>query len=130
MKSRWWLGRIFAALLSVCLGSPAGSNHTFYGERMRSGDYRFGYVGQSVEVAPGQTGTRSSQFYVGPKDQKRLEQIAENLNLTVDYGFLWWIAVPLFYLTGCTRFPETGDWRLRLLTVVVKALLYPLSAAV
>ena len=109
---------------------PQDQTNTFYGERMRSGDYRFGYVGQSVEVAPGQTGTWSSQFYVGPKDQKRLEQIAENLNLTVDYGFLWWIAVPLFYLLDWL-YAFSGNWGLAiiLLTVVVKALLYPLSAA-
>ena len=83
-----------------------------------------------MSVAPGATGVWESQFYAGPKDQKRLEEIAPNLNLTIDYGFLWWIAIPLFALLDWMH-ELVGNWGLAiiLLTVVVKAVLYPLSAA-
>ena len=110
--------------------APQDQTNRFYGNRNNDGTYRFGYTGALQSVAPGETGIWSAQFYAGPKDQKRLEAIAENLNLTVDYGFLWWIAVPLFYLLDWLH-DLVGNWGVAiiLLTVIVKVLLYPLSAA-
>lgn len=67
---------------------------------------------------------------MGPKNQKRLDEIAEGLGLTVDYGFLWWLAQPLF--SGLTLFHSlVNNWgyAIILLTILVKMLLYPLSAA-
>ncbi len=110
--------------------APAEQTNRFSARRSNDGTYLFGFTGPLQEVAPGQTGRWQAQFYAGPKDQKRLEEIAENLNLTVDYGFLWWIAVPLFYLLDWL-YGLVGNWGVAiiLLTVVVKAVLYPLSAA-
>jgi len=48
----------------------------------------------------------------------------------VDYGFLWWLAQPLF--SGLTLFHSlVNNWgyAIILLTILVKMLLYPLSAA-
>jgi YidC/Oxa1 family membrane protein insertase len=81
-------------------------------------------------IAPGETKSIGASFYAGPKDQYRLEEIAAGLELTVDYGFLWWLAQPLFFmLTGIHSF--VGNWGLAIigLTIIVKTLLYPLSAA-
>jgi YidC/Oxa1 family membrane protein insertase len=67
---------------------------------------------------------------MGPKNQKRLDEIADGLGLTVDYGFLWWLAQPLF--SGLTLFHSlVNNWgyAIILLTILVKMLLYPLSAA-
>ena len=110
--------------------APQDQTNRFYGRALADGTYLFGFTGSLASVAPGQTGVWETQFYAGPKDQKRLEEIAENLNLTVDYGFLWWIAVPLFYLLDWL-YGLVGNWGLAiiLLTVIVKALLYPISAA-
>ena len=64
-----------------------------------NGDYNIiGFTGSPVEIAPGKQGTLSSTFYVGPKLQDHLEDTAENLALTVDYGWLWFLAKPLFWL--------------------------------
>ena len=110
--------------------APAEQTNRFYAQRLGDGTYAFGFTGPALEVSPGQKGQWTAQFYAGPKDQKRLEEISPNLNLTVDYGFLWWVAVPLFYLLDWLH-GLVGNWGLAiiLLTVVVKALLYPLSAA-
>ena len=110
--------------------APQEQTNRFYARKGRDSTYLFGFTGPLQEVAPGQTGEWKAQFYAGPKDQKRLEEIAENLNLTVDYGFLWWVAVPLFYLLDWLH-GLVGNWGVAiiLLTIVVKALLYPLSAA-
>jgi len=92
--------------------------------------YLFGLTTPPVIIAPGQTKTIGASFYAGPKDQYRLEEIATGLELTVDYGFLWWLAQPLFFmLTGIHSF--VGNWGLAIigLTIIVKSCLYPLSAA-
>ncbi|MEM7080204.1 MAG: membrane protein insertase YidC [Pseudomonadota bacterium] len=109
---------------------PADQVHDYDARRGRDGLYRFSYAAKSRAIQPGEVGEWHSQFYAGPKDQKRLEDISPNLNLTVDYGFLWWLAVPLFAILDWLH-GLVGNWGLAiiLLTVVVKAALYPLSAA-
>ncbi len=54
------------------------------------------YSSDAQTVLAGSSGKFSSTLYVGPKIQDDLAAVAENLNLTVDYGFLAIIAEPLF----------------------------------
>ena len=70
-----------------------------------------------------------ADFYAGPKDQVVLETIAPYLNLTVDYGFLWWIAIPLFKALSFFH-NMVGNWGVAiiLLTLLVKGLLAGFSA--
>ncbi|MCZ6503281.1 MAG: membrane protein insertase YidC [Gammaproteobacteria bacterium] len=92
--------------------------------------YLLGFTTPLVTVPPNSSRQIGARYYVGPKDQYRLEQIAEGLNLTVDYGFLWWLAQPLFYLlTVIHGFFNNWGVAIILLTVIVKVLLFPLSAA-
>ena len=88
-----------------------------------------GFTGSAVEIAPGQQGTLSSTFYVGPKLQDQLEATAENLALTVDYGWLWWLAKPLFWLLTMIQ-SVVINWGVAiiLIVVVVKAIFFKLSA--
>jgi YidC/Oxa1 family membrane protein insertase len=88
------------------------------------------YISPAVTVAPGTTGTVESRFYAGPKDQESLEAIAPGLELTVDYGWLWWIAQPLFaIMTFIHGYVGNWGWSIIFLTMFVKMLFYPLSAA-
>jgi YidC/Oxa1 family membrane protein insertase len=92
--------------------------------------YLFGYTSPLIEIAAGSKGTIGGQLYIGPKDQYRLEEISPGLNLTVDYGFLWWLSQPLFWLLTIMH-SWFANWGVAIimLTVIVKGLLYPLSAA-
>ncbi len=104
---------------------------TFQARKLKGRDiYIFGFVTQAVSVPAGSIGQLSALFYVGPKDQYRLREIAEGLDLTVDYGFLWWLAQPLFFLLNQLH-SVFANWGVAIifLTVIVKMLLYPLSAA-
>ena len=107
------------------------SGNTYRGRKLKDQDiYIFGLTTAPVTIEPGDTGTIGASFYAGPKDQYRLEEIATGLELTVDYGFLWWLAQPLFFmLTAIHSF--VGNWGLAIigLTIIVKSCLYPLSAA-
>ena len=108
----------------------AGETHTFTARKLPGRDiYLFGFTTPSWTVEPGKTYTEKASFYVGPKKQYRLKAISPGLNLTVDYGFLWWLAEPLFALLTFIH-SVVSNWGVSiiLLTIVVKALLYPLSA--
>jgi YidC/Oxa1 family membrane protein insertase len=108
---------------------PADEQNRFEASRSRDGNYLFRTIGQAKQVAPGQQGIWQAGFYAGPKDQIRLEQIAPHLNMTVDYGFLWWIAEPLFKFLNYFH-SVTGNWGIAiiLLTLLVKGALYWVSA--
>ncbi|TYL49326.1 membrane protein insertase YidC [Marinomonas sp. IMCC 4694] len=96
-----------------------------------NGDFNIiGFTGSPVEIAPGKQGTLSSTFYVGPKLQDHLQDTAENLELTVDYGWLWWLAKPLFWLlTLIQSFVINWGIAIILIVVCVKAIFFKLSAA-
>ena len=124
-----WIAMLQHYFISAWVANPKEENY-FYGQKREDGDYVVGFSGPAETVAPGTTAHLSSRFYAGPKDQGRLEAIAPNLNLTVDYGFLWWLAVPLFQLLKWLH-SVVGNWgfAIILLTLIVKLVLYPLSAA-
>ena len=124
-----WVAMLQHYFLSAWVGN-AGETNRIYGDPKRDGTYNIGFVSPAKQIEAGATGEWHSTFYVGPKDQERLAELADNLNLTVDYGFLWWMAVPLFKLLTFLQ-GIVGNWGVAiiLMTVVVKAVLYPLSAA-
>lgn len=124
-----WIAFLQHYFISAWVADPDQSNR-FFGKKNNTGQYVFGYISPAQAVAPGAQGQWHSRFYAGPKDQKRLEEISPNLNLTVDYGFLWWLAVPLFGFLSWLH-GVVGNWGLAimLLTFLVKLVLYPLSAA-
>ena len=102
----------------------------YNGRRLSDGNYAVGFVGPEIVVPPGQTAVASAHLYAGPKVQKYLEAAAPNLYLTVDYGLLWWLSVPLFYVLDAIH-SVVGNWGVAiiLLTLVVKVLLFPLASA-
>jgi YidC/Oxa1 family membrane protein insertase len=92
--------------------------------------YTLGFTSGVLTVAQGAKGQLGGSFYAGPKNQTTLAEISKGLDLTVDYGFLWFIAQPLFSaLTWIHSLVNNWGFAIILLTVCVKTLLYPLSAA-
>lgn len=91
--------------------------------------YTLGFTSPAVTVAAGEEGKLSAGFYVGPKDQYRLEELSPYLDLTVDYGFLWWIAKPLFWvLFKLHNLLGNWGWSIICLTILIKAAFFNLSA--
>jgi len=83
-----------------------------------------------VWIEPGETKNFSAKLYVGPKIQSDLEDLSEGLELTVDYGFLWWVGQPIFYLlTLFQSFTINWGFAIILVTIAIKTLLYPLARA-
>jgi YidC/Oxa1 family membrane protein insertase len=109
---------------------PAQDQAHTYNTRKAGGQYIVGYYDEAIVVAPGTQGETFTSVYLGPKDQDSLAEIAENLDLTIDYGWLWWVAQPLFWLLQM-MFAIAGNWgwAIILLTILVKLAFFPLSAA-
>lgn len=108
------------------------AEHSYEARKLPGQDvYIFGLTSPLWTVTSGAQDRQLIQYYVGPKDQYRLRDIATGLDLTIDYGFLWWMAQPLFYLLTNIQQYVASNWGLAimLLTLCVKAIMYPLSAA-
>ena len=94
------------------------------------GNYIIGFVGPQLNVAPGTSGETSARLYAGPKDQDTLEKLSPGLELTVDYGILWFIAQPIFWLLEIIhKVVGNWGWAIIFLTVIIKGIFFPLSAA-
>ena len=90
--------------------------------------YAIGLRSQNLLVPAGGSSEFSSQLFVGPKIVNRLEEIAPNLDLTVDYGVLTFLSKPLYWLLSWYH-GFVGNWGVAiiLLTLTVKAVFYKLS---
>ncbi|NTS76349.1 membrane protein insertase YidC [Catenovulum sp. SM1970] len=93
-----------------------------------TGDAIIRAKGPAIDIAPGATETISATLYAGPKDQDVLESLAKYLDLTVDYGMLWFISIPLFDLLKIL-YSFVGNWgfAIILITVIVKGAMYWLT---
>ncbi|MCX7553165.1 membrane protein insertase YidC [Marinicella sp. S1101] len=87
-------------------------------------------VTNNKAVNAGATTAFESTWYVGPKLQKELPQIAKGLDLTVDYGVFTAISKPLFWvLEKIHSVVGNWGWAIVLLTVLIKLLFFKLSEA-
>jgi YidC/Oxa1 family membrane protein insertase len=87
------------------------------------------FAGPTQRLEPGSEAELNATLYAGPKIQERLEDVAPYLELTVDFGWLWFLANPLFWLLDKIH-DVLGNWgwSIVVLTIFVKIVLFPLSA--
>ena len=123
-----WIAFIQHYYLSAWI--PDDSITQTYQTRVKNGVYLMGFISPATKVSPGTQESVSANLYLGPKIIERLENAAPKLDLTVDYGWLFFIAYPLFLLLDFL-YSLVLNWGLAiiLVTVCVKALFFKLSAA-
>jgi len=94
------------------------------------GNYIIGYTGPALNVPAGAEGQASTTLYAGPKIQKDLAALSPGLDKTVDYGILWFLAEPIFWLLEHIH-NLLGNWGFSIivLTLIIKLAFFPLSAA-
>jgi len=123
-----WLAFVQHYFVSAWLPAQ-GVARDYVTEKRQDGTYA-GRVLLPATVAPGTSTRLDAPLYVGPQEQSRLRAAAPGLDLVVDYGFLAIIAWPLFWLLE--KFHAlSGNWGVAiiLLTVLIKLVFFPLSAA-
>ncbi len=108
----------------------SGVPREFYARQMEKGLYSAGVIVPVGAIAPEARASVTVPLYAGPEEQEKLAKIAPGLELTIDYGWLTVIAVPLFWVLAWLNH-WAGNWGVAiiLLTVIIKLLFYPLSAA-
>ncbi|MBE2893886.1 membrane protein insertase YidC [Spirabiliibacterium falconis] len=89
-----------------------------------------GFRAPTMTVPAGSSQTVESKLWTGPKLQNQMEAVAPHLDLTVDYGWAWFISKPLFKLLQFIQ-SIVSNWGLAIIcvTIIVKAILYPLTKA-
>lgn len=102
----------------------------FYTNYTANQDAVIGLKAPALLIDPNTEATTSAILYLGPKDQAVLETIAPNLDLTIDYGFLWIISQALFWLLIQIQ-AVVSNWGLAIIviTLIVKGAMYPLTKA-
>ena len=121
-----WLQHYF-----VTAWIPAsGDSNNVTTRKDSQGNYIIGFTGPTLSVAPGAKAETTATLYAGPKTQDRLKELSPGLELTVDYGILWFIAQPIFWLLKHIH-AILGNWGFSIicLTILIKLLFFPLSAA-
>ena len=132
-----WLGMIEHHFMSTWILQPKGGQSV-----CAAGDCRIDIkrrndnlysTSVSVPLAAIQNGAKSEasiNLYAGPQTTSVIANIADNLQLAKDYGKVHWFASPLFWLLNqLHNIIGNWGWAIIVLTIIVKAVLYPLTNA-
>ena len=122
-----WVGMLEHYFVSAWV-PPQDQTNSLYSRTLQNQYAVIGYMGEPVQIGAGETATISSILYMGPKNQEELAKLARGLDLTVDYGILWWISQPLFKLLKFLH-SLVGNWGVAiiLITIIVKGAMYWLT---
>ena len=138
-----WLAMVQHYFVSAWVPDAQQRNQYSSVHLEKRGQYLLRFVSPTVKVAPGEEKVLYAEFYAGPKQQDKLEAISPGLNMTVDYGWLWFISQPIFALLVFLQSGEVsvfgmdidigagvGNWGVAiiLLTFIIKAIFFKLSA--
>jgi YidC/Oxa1 family membrane protein insertase len=95
----------------------------------RSGERRIlGTYSPVTNIAGGSTGELQTRLFIGPKEQDRLDAVADNLQLTVDYGWFHVLSKPLFeVLNWIHSWVGNWGWSIMILVLLIKLVFYKLS---
>lgn len=124
-----WVAMLQHYFVSAWVPDP-DQTYRYRTRQTQAGFNIIGYTGPAISVAPSETLSVTNRLYTGPKNQSVLSGLAPHLDLVVDYGWLWWIAQPLFWLlTFIQSIVINWGVAIILLTVLVKLAFFQLSAA-
>jgi YidC/Oxa1 family membrane protein insertase len=124
-----WIGMIQHYFVTAWVPKD-GTAREYYARTVDKNLYSIGLLQPLGTLAPQASTTTTAQLYVGPQDQQALARIAPGLDLVVDYGWLTFLAKPIYWLLEFLHgIVGNWGWAIVLLTVIIKAAFYPLSAA-
>jgi YidC/Oxa1 family membrane protein insertase len=122
-----WLAMIQHYFLGALI-PPRGEQQHYYGKNLSNGRAVIGGYGPAKTVAPGASASFTGTVFLGPKLQAELAELAEGLDLTVDYGFLVFIAKPMYWvLEQIHSFVGNWGWTIIIFTILIKLAFFKLS---
>lgn len=107
----------------------AHQKHIFY-TRASNDTYSIGAISHPITILPDSKVQLGSQLYLGPELTHVLRDISPGLDLTVDYGWFWFISSFLFSLMKLINdLIGNWGWSIVFVTVLIKLAFYKLSAS-
>ncbi len=127
-----WVAMIQHYFVSAWVGdTKEGIENVIYSNQSTEGrDAIIGIRTRAQNIAPDSSLVFDSKLWLGPKNQDQMGEVAPNLDLTVDYGWLWFISIPLYKILEFIH-SYIGNWGFSIivLTIVVRTVLFPLTKA-
>ncbi len=125
-----WVAMLQHYFIAAILPADANQSYHYYSSVLADNQFAVGAFSPALEIPAGGSAETGVRLYVGPKIQRVLAEAADGLELTVDYGVLWFIGKPLFRcLAWFHELTGNWGWSIILVTVLLKILFYHLSAA-
>ncbi|WP_075183333.1 membrane protein insertase YidC [Pantoea sp. 1.19] len=124
-----WVAMLQQYFATAWVPRTAGDN-SLYTSNLGNGMVAIGYKSAAQTIAPGAQQSLAATLWVGPEIQDQMAAIAPHLDLTVDYGWLWFISQPLFKLLKFIH-GFIGNWGFSIIviTFIVRGIMYPLTKA-
>ncbi|MGB1466125.1 MAG: membrane protein insertase YidC [Alcanivorax nanhaiticus] len=138
-----WIAMLQHYFVSAWVPDAQQRNHYSSVYLPKRDQYLLRFVSPTVTVPAGEEKALYAEFYAGPKQQDHLAAISGGLDMTVDYGWLWFIAQPIFALLVFLQSGQVSvfgmdidigggvvNWGVAiiLLTFIIKAIFFKLSA--
>ena len=125
-----WVAMIQHYFTTAIIPGQDAQNYYYSKYRPQAAEYDLGVFLPAQTIQPGNNGVFDVNLYAGPKVQDELESIALNLERTVDYGYLWFLAKPMFWVMQQIHgIIGNWGWAIIILTLLIKLAFFPLSAA-
>ncbi len=124
-----WTAIVQHYFVAAWIPDAKTTNHLNSRSNKDKGEYFIGFTTPDLTVNAGMQNSIQATLYAGPKIQDHLKVLSPGLELTVDYGWLWFIAQFLFWLLKAIH-SVLGNWGWAIvgLTVIVKLAFFHLSA--
>ncbi len=106
-----------------------GITYTYQTQALGDGTYAVGFIAPPITVAANEQAIIEAKLYAGPEITETLDKLAPGLDLAVDYGILWPICKPIFWLLKTINgIVGNWGWSIVIITILIKLLFYKLSA--
>jgi YidC/Oxa1 family membrane protein insertase len=122
-----WVSFIQKYFFAALLGSD-DYIYNYFAQPQVDGVYRMGYTVEKGGVE-NLTYSHSHRVFIGPKIRKDLLQRAENLELSIDMGWFWFISQPMVWFLDLIN-TYLNSWALSIVvfTLLLKLVLFPVTA--
>ncbi|SNC59159.1 membrane protein insertase YidC [Sodalis endosymbiont of Henestaris halophilus] len=124
-----WVAMLQQYFVTAWMPFTYGKN-TFYTNYLSNDQVIIGFKSAPVAVAAGDQCKLKATLWLGPKIQDKMAVIAPHFDLTVDYGWLWFISQPLFKLLKFIHsYISNWGFSIIIITFIVRGIMYPLTKA-
>ena len=122
-----WVSFIQKYFFAALLGSDSYI-YNYFAQPQVDGIYRMGYTVEKGGVE-NLTYSHSHRVFVGPKIRKDLLERAENLELSIDMGWFWFISQPMvWFLDLINAYLNNWAYSIVVFTILLKLVLFPVTA--